>query len=263
MSVTGSASSTNNLKVLKGKIASLSPYAVDQTFSVSGSAADAKAVGDALKKKLDKTAIADNLTTNDSDMVLSAKQGATLKKSVDNLKVNTEQSIENIEQTLTNIGVSLEGVQNSAESAQNSAENAQASAEKKIDPDGSVSMTNDFNMGGHSVVNLAEPVEETDAVNKGYVDSRTVYFEVTLSKSDWATTTGEAPYTQTIKVPGILAEDKPHYGVVYSSSVETAKEEKGAFGLVDDLETEDDNVTFTCFEERPDVTLAIQMEVNR
>jgi hypothetical protein len=262
MSVTGSASSTN-LNVLKGKIRSLSPYAIDPSLSVEGASADAKAVGDALEKKVDTADIVDNMTTSDSKRPLSAKQGVEIKKSVENIRLATTESLSNMEQEITELEKSITGAFNNASSAHTAAEEAQSAANSKLAPDGSVAMESDFDMGDNRVLNVADPEEETDAVNKGYVDSKNLKFEVTLSKSAWATTTGEAPYTQRVTVAGIVASDKPHYSVVYSENVATAKEEKNAFALVDDLDTEDGAVVFTCFEERPGVTLVIQMEVNR
>lgn len=262
MSVTGSASSTN-LNVLKGKIRSLSPYAIDPSLSVEGASADAKAVGDALEKKVDYTDIVDNLTTSDSKRPLSAKQGVEIKKSVDNLRLSTTESLSSMEQDIEALGLSINGAKNSADSAHTAAEAAQTTADSKVAPDGTVAMTADFDMGDNRVLNVADPEEETDGVNKQYVDSKRLMLEITLSKSSWATTTGEAPFTQRVAVSGILPTDTPHYSVVYSSNVETAKEEKTAFALVDDLETEDGAVVFTAFDERPGVTLTIQMEVNR
>lgn len=83
---------------------------------------------------------------------------------------------------------------------------------------------------------------------------------VDLPAGGWSS---EAPYTQTVAVEGILATDRPHYGVVLSDNLETALAEKEAFALVDDLETANGSVTFTCFEEKPQVDLNIQLEVNR
>ena len=262
MSVTGSASSTN-LNVLRGKIRSLSPYAIDPTLSVEGASADAKAVGDALDKKIDSADIVDNLTTSDSKRPLSAKQGVEIKKSVDNLRLSTTESLSNMEQDIEELTNTINGAQNSATSAHTAAKEAQTTADGKVAPDGSVAMTADFDMGDNRVLNVADPEENTDGVNKEYVDAKRQMFEVTLSKSAWATTTGEAPYTQRVTVAGIMASDNPHYSVVYSPNVATAKEEKNAFALVDDLDTEDGSVVFTAFDERPGVTLTIQMEVNR
>lgn len=72
-----------------------------------------------------------------------------------------------------------------------------------------------------------------------------------------------APYTQTVQVEGILETDQPHYGVIYSADSGTAKAEKEAFAMVDDLDTAAGSVVFTCFEEAPAINLTIQLEVNR
>jgi hypothetical protein len=266
MSVTGRATSTN-LNVLRGKIRSLAPYAVDPSLSVEGAAADAKAVGDELEKKVSYADIVDDLTTSNSDKPLSAKQGVALRNSVDNLRNEMNLEFTNVESDLETMRTSVNGAENSATNAYDAAIAAQDMADGKLAPDGSVPMTGDFNMGDNKVINVADPEEDTDAVNKKYVDSsvgaKRFACEVALSKSNWASTTGDAPYTQSIDVADILSTDKPHYSVVYSENVETAKAEKEAFALVDDLDTENGKLTFTAFEERPEVDLTIQLEVNR
>lgn len=85
------------------------------------------------------------------------------------------------------------------------------------------------------------------------------HYSVTLYSASW---TGEGPYTQTVTIAGITANDKPHWSVVYSEDSETRLAEKEAYALVDDLETFDGSVTFTCFEEKPEISIDIQMEVN-
>ena len=95
---------------------------------------------------------------------------------------------------------------------------------------------------------------------KDYADSLRLLKTVTLPAGGWS---AAAPYTQTVAVEGILATDTPHYGVVYSSAAATALAEKEAFSLLDDLDTANGSVTFTCFEEKPEVNLTVQMEVNR
>ena len=131
MSVTGSASSTNNLSVLRGKISSLSPYALDQTLAVAGSAAEAKAVGDALANKLEYNDIADDLETDDSNRPLSAAQGVVLVS-----------RINEINKTLTD---DIDEVRTSAEEAKTTAgdsvviaENALKVAEEKVTAVGKV-----------------------------------------------------------------------------------------------------------------------------
>ena len=108
------------------------------------------------------------------------------------------------------------------------------------------------------------PTEDGHAVNLGYLvsalDGRYWSDRVVLTSDGW---TGTGPYTQTIAVAGMRYTDKPHYGVVYSGDAETKLSQKEAFAMVDDLDSADGQVTFTCFEEKPEVDLTVQLEVNR
>lgn len=134
---------------------------------------------------------------------------------------------------------------------------------KKLDTAGGT-MTGAIDMGGKKVTNLATPEADSDAANKSFVtayaDGKRLHGTVTLTASGWS---AAAPYTQTVSVAGILATDRPHYGVVYAAGLETALAQKEAFALVDDLDTAAGSVTFTCFEDKPEVDLIIQLEVNR
>lgn len=109
-------------------------------------------------------------------------------------------------------------------------------------------------------LNVAVPAEETHAANKGYVDSKHFFRDVTLTAAGWS---AAAPYTQTVTAQGITEEDRPIYGVALSADAATAMAEKEAFAMVDDMDTGAGVVTFTCLEEKPAVALNIQMEVNR
>lgn len=95
---------------------------------------------------------------------------------------------------------------------------------------------------------------------KDYADSKRLFTVVQVTASGWSSS---APYTQRIAVEGILTTDNPHYSVVYSDDLQTKLAQKEAFAMVDDLDTEDGFVTLTCFEEKPEVSISIQMEVNR
>ena len=233
---------------------------------MEGSAADAKAVGDALEKKLENTDIVDNLTTSDSKKVLSAKQGNVLKKSVDDLRVNTEESIGSIEQHLTNIGVTVEEAKNSAENAATNADNAQAEAEKKVDPDGSVAMTANFDMGNHNINNLADPVEETDAANKKYVDeakgdTKAKIVSATLSASMWSTTTSKAPYSQKIAVEGLTDGVKAKVWAVFEGDSAKDKPKMEACACVNTAIRGDGEIIFTCFDKRPETDIVVMVEL--
>lgn len=108
-----------------------------------------------------------------------------------------------------------------------------------------------------AVDGIEEMREEIENVCKGYTDSKHINAQVTLYASQWSST---APYTQTVNVTGILSTDRPHYGVIYSSNKEAEKE---SFAMVDDLDTANGSVTFSCFTDKPTVNLTIQLEVNR
>jgi hypothetical protein len=136
--------------------------------------------------------------------------------------------------------------------AQATADAAKATAEAALPLSGG-------DMTGHMTV--LPPTEQENPATKGYVDDTVadthMTATVTLLASGWSEA---APYTQTVSVESILATDQPHYGVVYTDNWEAEKE---AFSLVDELDTADGSITFTCFAEKPEADLTIQLEVNR
>ena len=115
-------------------------------------------------------------------------------------------------------------------------------------------------MGGNRVTGLGTPADGGDAATKGYVDSRRKAWTVALPEEDW---TCDGPYVQSVYVDGITGTDSPHYGVVLSGTTEEKLARKEAFGYIDQLETADGAITFTCLEDKPEVSLTIQLEVNR
>lgn len=147
--------------------------------------------------------------------------------------------------------------------AQTTADSAKAVADAALPKTGG-KMTGGVDLGGNGITNLADPTEDTHAANKGYVDTKVagthLEAQVTLTAAGWS---GNGPYTQKVNVSGVLASDRVHWGVVYSSNAQTALAEKEAFALVDDLDSAAGSVTFTCFEEKPGVNLTIALEVNR
>lgn len=132
------------------------------------------------------------------------------------------------------------------------------------DPRKGMAMQGNINMNGNSLSGIKTPETADDAANKGYVDSyvdsKHFFRDVTLTVSGWS---ADAPYKQTVTAQGITEEDRPIYGVVLSADAAIATAEKEAFAMVDDLDTGANVVTFTCLEDKPEVALTIQMEVNR
>lgn len=241
---------------LRGKISNITPLTLDETLTLEGASADAKAVGEAIKGAEERmnTALVEHKENIKNPHKVTAEQiglGNCNNTADFDKPVSTAQA------------AAIADAKNAGLEAQEAAENALLAAEQRMNPDGSIAMTGDLKMGDNRIVNMADPEENTDGANKKYVDSRHFFLEVVLYANSWATTTDTAPYTQTVAVADILASDKPHYSVVYSDVHDIRLAEKAAFALVDDLDTADGSVIFTCFEEKPATDLTIQMEVNR
>ena len=136
--------------------------------------------------------------------------------------------------------------------AQSTADTAKATAEAALPRSGG-------DMTG--AMTVPEPVANANPATKKYVDevvaATHMTAELTLRADKWSE---EEPYTQTVAVEGILATDRPHYGILYTENWEAEKE---AFALVDELDTADGMVSFVCFAEKPEADITIQMEVNR
>lgn len=84
-------------------------------------------------------------------------------------------------------------------------------------------------------------------------------YKVTLPVSGWS---GNAPFTQTVSVPGIYEVDEPFYDV-YLADVENGAEIIEAFCCVGRLTTSNGAVTVQCFEEKPAVDIPIILKVVR
>ena len=163
---------------------------------------------------------------------------------------------------LVDVQALLDGILDDSLSAEDKAANAKAAGDalsKKMDTAGGT-FTGLVGMSNFRIIDVGAPVELTDAATKGYCDAKHLMFNVVLTADGWS---DSAPYTQTVEMADILATDRPHWGVILSDSLDTALAEKEAFAVVDDLDTADGSVIFTCLEEKPDTDLTIQLEVNR
>ena len=165
---------------------------------------------------------------------------------------DAKTSADNAQTAADNAQTAADNAQTAADNAQTAADNAQATADDAVPKAGGT-------MTGH--LNVPDPTENAHAANKGYVDEKRKVFTTTLTVNDWEG--NAAPYTQRIGIAGILSTDRPHYTAVYDANQATRLAQKEAFAMVDDLETENGVVIFTCFEDKPGVNIPIQMEVNR
>lgn len=104
-------------------------------------------------------------------------------------------------------------------------------------------------------------VMSQDAVTNSLSNkASTALYTGTLTSSGWSSS---APYTQTLNISGILADDVPIVDVVLSSTSSTALSQLEAWSCVSKIETAAGSITATCFEEKPTIDLPIQLKVVR
>ena len=84
-------------------------------------------------------------------------------------------------------------------------------------------------------------------------------YTATVSTS-WS---GSGPYTQNVMVSGLLATDTPIVDVVLSAAAETAQAQLEAWGLVGRITAQDNQITVTCYEDKPVTAIPIQLKVVR
>ena len=165
---------------------------------------------------------------------------------------DAQTAADNAQTAADNAQTAADNAQTAADNAQTAADNAQTAADNALPLAGGT-------MAGP--LNVQEPTEDAHAVPKKYVDEKVKTFNIVLTVNDWEG--DKAPYKQIIGIEGILGTDRPYYGPVYSEDTTTMLAEKEAFGYVDDLDTADGSVTFTCFEDKPETNVTVQMEVHR
>lgn len=88
-------------------------------------------------------------------------------------------------------------------------------------------------------------------------------YTTTLTALGWSDTSGNAPFTQTLNIQGILATDTPIIDVVLSSTTETAKSQLEAFSCLSKIETADGSITATCLDTKPTIDIPIKLKVIR
>lgn len=264
---------------LRGKVSDASGVLVlvtDETLTMSGASADAKATGDAIRevKGIAESALPLGGGTMTGSITMGFHRIIDLSAPLDDNDAVRKAYVDNQlkKYTIADGAVTTEKIADGAVTSDKIADGAvhfekigpgvaklddiYAETEKLLPLSGG-RMTGLLNMGGNNIRGVGEPSMNSDAANKFYVDSKRLSDTVTLSASGWSSG------VQDVTVSGILATDMPHWGVVYSSTASTREAEKEAFALVDVLETADGKFTFRCFGDVPTVDLTIQWEVNR
>ena len=137
--------------------------------------------------------------------------------------------------------------------------NAETNAKDASLPRAGGAMTGNISMGGNTVKGLKTPADGADAATKGYVDEKRKTFTATVG-TGW---TGSGPYTQTVAVSGILASDMPHVTPVYDADNTTAQAQREAWGCVSRGVAAAGGIQFTCFGDKPETAIPIQIEVMR
>lgn len=97
-------------------------------------------------------------------------------------------------------------------------------------------------------------------VNEALAGIETTY-TATLSAANWTGTS--APYTQTVTVTGMLASDNPTTDIVQSATQATAETELEDWGYVSKITTAANQITATCYTDKPTINLNIQLKVVR
>ena len=136
---------------------------------------------------------------------------------------------------------------------------AAAAAKNACLPTSGGTMTGNIDMGGNALKNVKTPTAAADGATKGYVDGKRKTFTATVG-TGW---TGSGPYTQTVAVSGILASDMPHVTPVYDADNTTAQAQREAWGCVSRGVAAAGGIQFTCFEDKPETAIPIQIEVMR
>ena len=136
---------------------------------------------------------------------------------------------------------------------------AAAAAKNACLPTSGGTMTGNIDMAGNGVTGLKAPKNDADAATKSYVDKKRAVFSAVIS-TEWA---GDEPYTQTVTVEGLLETDMPHVVPVYDADNTTAKAQREAWGCVSRGVAAAGGIQFTCFEDKPETAIPIQIEVMR
>ena len=103
--------------------------------------------------------------------------------------------------------------------------------------------------------------EDTNVIAEGKVDINTdcAVLYATLPASGWS---NSAPYTQTVTVTSISADNMPIVDLKYSDTEDNWDSEEKAFACLTKITTANGSITTVCRKEKPTVDFTIQMRVS-
>ena len=178
---------------------------------------------------------------------------------------------------MTKAQVGLGNVDDTADAKKPISEAQQAALNRKVDKlEGMGLSTNDFTDELLEKLNGIEEGANKSEITEGTIvgdmigdyaitekkvadTSRTQYFSVELPAT-WAGE--EAPYSQTVIVSGILADDRPKVFFVAPENFEDVEAQQEAFAMLYDVESANGTITFYA-KESPAVKLSVLVEVSR
>lgn len=109
----------------------------------------------------------------------------------------------------------------------------------------------------HAVLDTVNKIAylQNSATN-GYLEHRIKNRSVNLPVANWS---GSAPYTQTVNVSGITANDTPMIlmGTPSTQNAATYKSTKKAYGMIDRAVSGAGKITFYCYSKKPTVAIPI------
>ena len=133
-------------------------------------------------------------------------------------------------------------------------------------------MAGNLNMNQYRLYGIKSPEDAGDAANKGYVDAsekkaneytdsqKPLFLNVTIP-SVWS---GTAPYTVTVAVQGVNASGwDVHIYPVYSADAAQRAAQREAYNCISLVTPGENQITFTCDEDKPAVAIPIKVEVRK
>lgn len=120
----------------------------------------------------------------------------------------------------------------------------------------------DQNMRGYRITEVGDPVEDSDAVNKKYVDdlSKSIRTTATITQNWVGTST---PYTQTIAIAGVEEDSIVEIALSSGSGVGQSHADAYAALQLQDGGQSEGTITLRCFGKKNTVNIPIKVIIRR